>query len=82
VLLLQITHDLLFGLMVSRYQGNSPFIGVFKQYVKEIGTRILLVDACMMISTVLFRELFEMAEYNDVWAVVLVYIMPYLVFSV
>ena len=82
VLLVQMTHDLLFGLMVSRYQGNSPFIGVFKQYVKEIGARILLVDAAMMISTVLFRELFAMSAHNDVWAVLLVYIMPYLVFSV
>lgn len=82
VLLVQMTHDLLFGLMVSRYQGNSPFIGVFKQYVKEIGARILLVDAAMMISTVLFRELFALSAHNDVWAVLLVYIMPYLVFSV
>ena len=82
VLLVQMTHDLLFGFFVSRYQGNSPFIGVFKKYVKEIGARILLVDAAMMISTVLFRELFAMSAHNDVWAVLLVYIMPYLVFSV
>jgi hypothetical protein len=82
VLLVQVTHDLLFGFLVSRYQGNSPFIGVFKQYVQEIGPRILLVDASMMISTVLFRELFSLSAYNDVWAVVLVYLMPYLVFSV
>jgi len=82
VLLVQVTHDLLFGFFVSRYQGNSPFIGVFKKYVKEIGARILLVDAAMMISTVLFRELFAMSAHNDVWAVLLVYIMPYLVFSV
>jgi len=82
VLVVQLTHDLLFGFFVNRYQGNSPFIGVFKQYVKEIGPRILLVDALMMISTVLLQKLFSMSANNDVWAVVLVYIMPYLVFSV
>lgn len=82
VVLLQVSHDLLFGFLVSRYQGNSPFIGVFKQYVREIGPRILLADASMVISTVLFRELFSLSAYNDVWAVALVYVMPYLVFSV
>jgi hypothetical protein len=82
VLLVQLTHDLLFGFFISRYQGNSPFIGVFKQYIKEVGPRILLVDALMMISTVLLEKVFDRLLYNDGWAVLLVYAMPYLVFSV
>jgi hypothetical protein len=78
----QLTHDLIFAFLVNQYQGNSPFIGVFKQYIKEIGARILLVDAAMMLSTVLLYQLFSKSPHNAVWAVVLVYIMPYLVFSV
>jgi hypothetical protein len=82
VLLVQLTHDLIFGFLVNRYQGSSPFINVFKQYIQEIGARILLVDAAMILSTVLLYQLFSRSAHNDVWAVVLVYIMPYLVFSV
>ena len=82
VLMVQLIHDLLFGFFVNRYQGNSRILNVFKKYVNEIGARILLIDASMMISTVLLQNLFSMSAHNDVWAVVLVYIMPYLVFSV
>jgi len=81
-LLVQLTHDLLFGFFVNRYQGNSPIFRVFKQYVKEIGARILLVDAVMIVSTVLLQKIFSMSSHNHVWTVVLVYIVPYLVFSV
>ena len=80
--MVQLIHDLLFGFFVIRYQGNSRILNVFKKYVNEIGARILLIDASMMISTVLLQNLFSMSDHNDVWAVVLVYIMPYLVFSV
>lgn len=82
VLMVQLIHDLLFGFFLQRYQGNSPILRVFQEYVKEIGTRILLVDAAMMISTVLLQELFAMSSHNTIWTVVLVYLMPYLVFSV
>ena len=82
VLLVQLFHDILFGFFVNRYQGNSRILNVFKLYVKEIGYRILFIDASMMISTVLLQKLFAMSSHNDIWAIVLVYIMPYLVFSV
>jgi hypothetical protein len=82
VLMVQLVHDVLFGVFVQRYQGNSRIFRVFQQYVKEIGARILLVDASMMISTVLLLKLFEMSSHNDIWLVVLVYLVPYLVFSV
>jgi hypothetical protein len=82
VLLVQLVHDILFGFFVNRYQGNSRILNVFKQYVKEIGYRILFIDASMMISTVLLQKIFAMSSHNDIWAIVLVYIMPYLVFSV
>ena len=82
VLMVQLTHDLIFGVLVNRYQGDSPFINVFKQYIKDIGARILLIDALMILSTVLLQRVFAKSKHNDVWAVLLVYIMPYLVFSV
>ena len=82
VLLVQLFHDVLFGFFINRYQGNSRILNVFKLYVKEIGYRILFIDASMMISTVLLQKLFAMSSHNDIWTIVLVYIMPYLVFSV
>jgi len=82
VLIVQLAHDLLFGFFVNQYKGASPIFRVFKQYVKEIGFRILLVDACMILSTVLLHRLFSKSSHNDIWAVLLCYITPYLVFSV
>ena len=82
VLMVQVLHDLLFGFFVNRYRGKSRIFQVLQQYVQEIGPRILLVDASMMVSTVLLHHVFTRSSHNDVWTVVLVYVVPYLVYSV
>jgi hypothetical protein len=79
---LQLIHDVLFGLFIQRYQGNSSILNVFKGYAKEHGFKILLADATMIVSTVLFEHLFSMFNYNEILSVFLVYLVPYFVFSV
>lgn len=78
---IQLIHDGLFGLFIKRYQGNSPILNVFKEYAKEHGFKILLADATMIVSTVLFEYLFSMFN-NEILSVFLVYLVPYFVFSV
>jgi hypothetical protein len=79
---LQLTHDVLFGLFIQQYQGNSRILNVFKGYAKEHGFKILLADSTMIVSTVLFEYLFAMSNYNEILSVFLVYLVPYFVFSV
>jgi hypothetical protein len=84
LILLQITHDTLFGLFINNYKGNSPILNVFKLYAKEVGYKILIFDALMLISTVLLEKYLSQFNktYNIILLIVLVYITPYLVFSI
>jgi len=84
VLCVQFVHDLLFGLFVSIYKGKSPFLNVFKLYIKEVGYKILLFDAAMVISTVLFQKCFSTInqQNNIILLIVLSYLTPYFVFSI
>lgn len=79
---IQLTHDLLFGAFIQQYQGKSPILNVFKGYAKEHGATILLADATMIVSTVIFERIFSMFKYNEILSVFLVYLVPYFVFSV
>lgn len=84
VVCVQLTHDLLFGLFVNNYKGNSEFLNVFKLYIKEVGFKILIFDALMVISTVLFQNLLLTMNQttNIILLIVLLYLTPYLVFSI
>jgi hypothetical protein len=54
VVLIQMTHDLLFALFISKIRPSSnSMIHIFEKYIDENSWYILLVDAIMMISTVL-----------------------------
>ena len=83
LILLQIIHDIIFGLLINNYKGNSPILNVFKLYAKEVGYKILVFDALMLISTVLIEKyLSSMSKtFNVILLIVLVYITPYLIFS-
>jgi len=78
---IQLVHDLLFGAFIQRYHGRSPILNVFKEYAKEHGASILLADAAMVVSTVLFEHIFSMFN-HEIVSVLLVYLVPYFVFSV
>lgn len=79
---IQLTHDILFGAFIQQYHGTSPIFNVFKEYAKEHGASILLADACMILSTVILEQVFSMSRYNEILSVLLVYLVPYFVFSV
>jgi hypothetical protein len=84
VVCVQFVHDLLFGLIVSNYKGKSPFLNVFKLYIKEVSYKILLFDAAMVICTVLFQKGYSIMnqQNNIILLIVLSYLTPYLVFSI
>ena len=83
VVLVQLTHDLLFGFFVSRFKGKSEFITVFKNYIKEVGPVILAADAAMVLSTALLQKVLEpYKEANIVLLIVLTYLAPYFIYSV
>jgi hypothetical protein len=84
VVCIQMVHDLLFGLIISNYKGKSPILNVFQLYIKDIGYKILLYDAAMVISTVLFQKWFSTMnqQNNIILLIVLSYFTPYLVFSI
>jgi hypothetical protein len=83
VVLVQFTHDVLFGTFLQRFKGKSDIINVFKMYIQEFGPMILAADAAMVVSTTLLQKaLAPYKEANIVLLIVLMYISPYLIFSV
>ena len=83
VVLVQLTHDLLFGVIVNQYKGKSDILNVFKNYIKEVGPIILAADAAMVLSTALLQKVLEpYKEANIVLLIVLTYLAPYFIFSV
>jgi len=83
VVAVQLTHDSIFGVLVTQFKGRSDILQVFKDYAKEMGFKILMADAIMMISTTLLQKVLEpYKEANIVLAIVLLYITPYLLYSI
>ena len=83
VVLVQLTHDLLFGVIVNQYKGKSDILNVFKSYIKEVGPIILAADAAMVLSTALLQKVLEpYKEANIVLLIVLTYLAPYFIYSV
>lgn len=54
---IQIGHDLLFGAWLRGYKGGSPIFQLFKEYASEVGTKIVLTDAAMILCTCLVSYL-------------------------
>ena len=54
VVIIQLIHDLIFALIIQNYPYNqNNMIDLFKKYIDENSYKILLVDASMMVSSVL-----------------------------
>lgn len=84
VICLQVIHDSLFGLYVSSYKGKSDIMNELKAYTEENGYYILFANAFMMTCVVLFQKVFQSFNRNKniTILILLIYIMPYLIFSV
>jgi hypothetical protein len=84
--IIQQVHDLLFaGFFYQFRKGSSRLVDVLQSYMSEQKKKILFADAGMILSTVAFERLFSGAltgMQESILAIVLVYVTPYLVFSV
>ena len=50
--LIQMVHDVAFAVVVRRYAGSNRLLALFNEYAEEHGRWILLIDAIMMVLTV------------------------------
>ena len=83
--IVQFTHDILFSkffYLIPR--GTSLMLDVFKDYGDELGAKILLADALMMISTILLGGIFASysINFNIILIISLMYISQYLLYSI
>ena len=85
VVLIQITHDLLFYYFVTSVpRGWSRILDTFKNYGKESGFKAILSDSLMMISSVLIACYLKSLSLNTniIILISVIYLIPYLIFSV
>ncbi len=82
---IQFAHDILFYFFFSSFPtGSSRIMDTFKYYAKENGLFVLIADALMIISTVLFATLFSNLDVNTniIILIVSLYMVPYFLYSV
>ena len=82
---IQLVHDLLFAGFFYQFGKGGRLTDILQSYMSEQGNKILLADALMVLSTVGFERLFSGAltgMQESILAIILVYVTPYLVFSV
>ena len=67
VVIIQLIHDLTFAVIIKNFPENTnKMMDIFKKYVNENNWKILLVDAGMMILSVLFIYLFYHYEVHSI----------------
>jgi len=84
-ILIQTVHDCLLALVVNSFPvGKSNIIDVFKEYIDENGAWILLADSLMMASAILIMQVMKLysRDINIIMLIILLYKVPYLLFSV
>jgi hypothetical protein len=86
VVIVQLIHDLSFYKYFSYVKkGYSEVLDVFSAYAKENRANILIADASMMISTVLLSSCllsYLSFNWNVIILIILVYMVPYFLYSV
>lgn len=83
-LVIQIIHDILFFILFSNVPvGKNKFLDIFKKYAKEVSWGAILGDSFMIILTVLFSVYFskQSYNYNIILLTVLVYLIPYVLYT-
>jgi hypothetical protein len=83
--IIQVVHDISFYQLTFLIpNGKSDFMDTFQEYIQESGYPILFADASMVISTIVLSSFFSSLSYNTniIIFIVLIYLIPYLVFSV
>jgi hypothetical protein len=83
--LIQITHDILFYLFcTSIKRGKSQILDIFKDYGKEKGSRAIIADSLMMISSILIATYLKGKTLNSniIILIISIYLVPYMVYTV
>ena len=81
---IQVIHDILFyKLSISIPRGKSQIMDIFKDYGKEVSYKAILSDSAMMISSILIASFLkdQSVNINIIIMIVLVYLVPYLIYS-
>ena len=84
-LLVQITHDSLLALIINSFPvGKSPIVDTFKEYIDESGAWILLADSFMIVLAILIMQFMKQysRDVNIITLLILLYKLPYLLYSV
>ena len=82
---IQVIHDILFyKLSISIPRGKSQIMDIFKDYGKEVSYKAILSDSAMMISSILIASFLkgQTNNTNIIIMIVLVYLVPYLIYTV
>jgi accessory gene regulator protein AgrB len=58
VVIIGLIHDTSFGYFINKIQSDSKIINLFKNYANENGINILIVDAIMLVATLIFSSYF------------------------
>jgi len=83
--IVQLCHDLLFAKLFYAFpRGVNVVLDVFKDYANELGGKILLADAQMIIGTALLASILSGISINSniILLIFTIYIVPYFLFSV
>jgi hypothetical protein len=58
VVIIGLIHDITFGYLINKIKTESKIVNLFKNYADENGVNILIVDAFMLIGTLLLSNYF------------------------
>jgi hypothetical protein len=81
---LQITHDILFYIMITLIpKGSNRMIDVFKDYANEVSYWAIIADSLMMISASLLAYYFVNLDMNTniIILIIAIYIIPYMIYK-
>ena len=83
-LIIQIAHDILFYILFKTVpRGVNKFLDMFKDYAEEVSAGAILGDSFMMVMTVLFSVFLsnQTLNYNIIFLIVSVYLIPYILYT-
>lgn len=81
---IQVLHDILFYQVCKAVpRGQSKIMDIFKDYGREKGVKAILADSTMMVSSILIASLLKGlgGNINIITAIVVVYLVPYFIYS-
>jgi hypothetical protein len=84
VVIIGLIHDITFGYFVNKIQSESKIINLFKNYANENGVNILIVDAIMLVATLLFSNYFYKLTSNIIisfLSIITTYIGLFMIYS-